>query len=193
MKKKKKIKIIEGIIFLTIIITIVIILCLAKEVLKNTPQESNTNDIKNYSVTKYTKYIEDINKITTYKIPLTEYIDYQNSTYVVFITSTDNIITDLTEKITISFNQIPEESQNSLINFCNSYDEIENKYRLQCKLENKRILLTNRYNIASIQNKKITTKNYEIVLPVETNTKLTNYIEILDNQNIQYYEVPKID
>lgn len=193
MQKKKKIKIIERIIFLTIILTIIVILCLAKKIFENDPIKSDTNNIKNYSMTKYTKYTEDINKISTYNIPLSEYINQQTSSYTIFITSTDNIITNLTEKIKIYFNQVPEENKNDLINFCNAYDEIENKYRLQCKYENNRMVLTNTYNIENIHSQNITTKNYEIVLPIDTNTKLSDYIEVLDNQNIQHEEVSSIE
>lgn len=189
---KKKIKVLELIILFIIIVIVIIILYLANLTINNKPQPSNTTDIKNYSVTKYTTYTNDPTNISIYNPPLREYINYQNSSYDIYIISTDNIITDITEKITINYNEYPIEEENNIINFCNNYDEIENKYRLQCQRYNRRIILSNNFNINAIRTDTVKTKEYNIKLPLTYNTKLNDYLNTLKKNNIQYYEVSNI-
>lgn len=189
---KNKVKYLELLIFLIIIIIIIITLILTNKIINNKPEISNTNDIKNYSVTKYIKYSIDSNNVNIYNPPLNTYINYQHSTYDIYLTSTDNIITDITENITIYYNHYPSENENIIINFCNNYDEIENKYRLQCQKYPDRIILSNNFNIAKINSNSLKTSEYNINLPIKTNTRLNEYIKTLNKNNITYYEITNL-
>lgn len=187
--KKKKIKILEIIILITILLTILTIIILSKKIISPNPTKSDSNLIENYSITKYTKYINNINNISTYNLPLSNYINYETSTYETYITSTDNIINYLTEKININYEEIPSEEKNKIINFCNEYDEIENKYQMQCQYTNQKLIIKNNFNISQIYNTQLKTKKYNINLPVIKNSNLNDYLNELKEKNIQYYEV----
>lgn len=181
-------KILELIILVIIILSITVIYKYAKTTIKEEPPISDTYTITNYSKTKTTKYSKNFTDSYIYNLPLKENIDPLTSTYTIHLTSTDNIINTLTEDIYINYLNIDETNKKDIINFCNAYDEIENKYRLQCKIIDNNMYLKNTYKINNIFKQKLKTKHYEINMPITNNTKLNDYLKILDEQNIPYYE-----
>lgn len=193
MNKVKKIKLLETIIFITILIALIVICILALTLSKNKIEVSNTNEIDNYSVTKLTKYSTSLDEITKYNIPLSEYIDYENSKYQIYIQSTDNIITNHIELITLKYNEFPENFKDNIINYCNAYDEIEDRYKIICQFKNNIMTIKNDYSINKISTPTIKTKSFEIDTPIPYNTKLNVYLNELDSLNIKYNEVDKIE
>ncbi len=193
MKKLNKKQILEITILIVIIISVIVILILAINFFKVKPEVSNSNEIKNYSITKTIKYYQSPTFNNIYNLPLPEYINYTNSNYTIYIVATDNIITNLIEKISLSYNEIPYESQHIIKNYCNKYDEVNNKYKLQCNYKDSKLMLKNDYSINLIEEDILKTSNKEINIPIKRNTKLNNYLDTLKEQNIEYTEVDNID
>lgn len=193
MKKFNKNQILEIIILITIIISIIVISIFAINVLNEKPEASKSNEIKNYSITRTIKYSKDPTSNNIYNLPLTEYINYYNSTYTIYIVSTDNIITNYIEHAQLSYNDIPEEQQYIMKNYCNKYDEIENKYKLQCTYKDSKLILKNNYSINLINDDILKTSDKDINIPIKKGTKLSDYITSLKEQNMEYTEVDKVD
>lgn len=103
MAKKEKNKYLELIILFIIIISVAFICLLANSYLESTNDISKSDDIKNFSLNKIYQYNNVLNDIKNYNIPYKRYIDTRNSSYKVYIKSTDNIITGITEIITINY------------------------------------------------------------------------------------------
>lgn len=193
MNKIKKLKLLEFLIFIIILISLIVICILAFSLSKDKIEKSNTNEIQNYSVTKLTKYETTSDKSSQYNLPLNEYINNENSKYEIYIQSTDNTITNYIELFTIKYNEYPEEFKDTIINYCNAYDEIENKYKMICQLKDNTITIKNNYSIDKISTPTIKTKNFEINIPIQHDTKLNIYLKELDNLNINHYEVNNIE
>ena len=114
--KYKKLRILEFIILITIITSIIVILLFAKNVLSKKPKISNTNEITNYSITRYHEYAEDFYKSSIYNYPMyTQNLGLH--TYYIYLTSTDNLIHTITEKITISYLPLLSEDEKNIKNY----------------------------------------------------------------------------
>lgn len=194
MKKKKNI-IIEIIILLTIIASIITIFYIIYEVNDTVPKESESNQIKNYSKDKHIKIIKDISNVSIYKVPEMEKIDNESSNYEYIITATDNYINTINEIIDIYYNEQIEElvDKDTLINYCNSYNEIANNYKLICTYSPNHLLLKNTFYLESITTNNIITKKYKIEKDFNYNDKLDEYLNKLKNNNINYNEITNIE
>lgn len=193
MKKIKATKILEIIILITIIISIIIVILIAQNTLTQTPEPSNSNEIKNYSLTTYYKFNKEITESIKYKIPFQEYISNE-STYTSYIISTDNTINTLIEKITIKYtNEIYNEEKNTIINYCNTYDIIESPYKLQCSYIDNILTLSNTYYLDKTNSETITNNIFTINRPIKKNSKLSEYLKNLEYNNIYYEQIEKID
>lgn len=194
MKKKKNI-IIEIIILLTIIASIITIFYIIYEVNDTVPKESESNQIKNYSKDKHIKIIKDISNVSIYKVPEIEKIDNESSNYEYIITATDNYINTINEIIDIYYNEQIEEpvDKDTLINYCNSYNEIANNYKLICTYSPNHLLLKNTFYLESITTDNIITKKYKIEKDFNYNDKLDEYLNKLKNNNINYNEITNIE
>lgn len=189
----KKAKILEIIILITIIISIVVILLFAKDVLSKEPKLSNTNEIQNYSKTRIIKYTSTIMDSYIYEIPYQDSINIDASTYNKYLTATDNIINTFTEKIIIRYTYLQDEEETVIKNFCNTYDAIELEYKFQCTYSKNVLLLSNQYFINKINSNSITNKHkVQITIPIKKNTRLNEYLEYLKNNNISTTEVDEI-
>ena len=188
-----KIKLLEKIILTTIIISIIVILFFVINAFKVKPKESQSNLIENYSLTKIHKYNADINLSLIYNIPISELIIQEGSSYTIYLTSTDNYINTITEKIIIRYYMLNNEQQTIIKNYCNSYDTIELQYKLQCIYNKETIILKNQFNLNKLNKNVITHNNLTITLPIEKNTKLSDYLENLNELNIYPTQVDEIE
>lgn len=188
-----KIKLLEKIILVTIIISIVVILFFVIDALKIKPKDSESNLIENYSLTKIHKYNENINLSLKYNIPISELIIQEGSSYTIYLTSTDNYINTITEKIIIRYSTLTQDEQTTIKNYCNSYDTIELQYKLQCTYNKETIILKNQFNLNKLNKNIITHNNLTITLPIEKNTKLSDYLENLKELNIHPIQVNEIE
>lgn len=189
--KYKKLKILEFIILITIITSIIVILLFAKNVLSKKPKISNTNTIQNYSVTRYHEYAEDFFKSTIYNYPMYTQ-DIGHNSYYVYITSTDNLINTITEKITISYLPLLPEDETIIKNYCNTYDKIEYEYKFQCTYKDKHLTLRNTFYIDRLKSNTIIKDNITIEIPIKKNTLLSEYLVYLTNNNYFPIEVESI-
>lgn len=189
--KYKKLKILEIIILITIITSILVILLFAKNALSQKPKISTSNEIKNYSVTKYYEYNENITKTNIYSYPLTN-MDLSNSQYYIYLTSTDNIINTFTEKIIITYLPLTQQDEIILQNYCNTYDIIELEYKFQCTYKNRQLILKNTFYLEKIQNTPIIKNNIKIDIPIKKNTRLNEYLIYLTNNNYFPVEIESI-
>lgn len=103
MESKNKTKYLEIVILLIIIATVSMIIILGRSYLKNDIPLSTGNDNSNNSISKISKYQVILNNVTMYKPPLIGYIDTRNSTYYIYIKSTDNVINNVTEVINLEY------------------------------------------------------------------------------------------
>lgn len=190
---KKSNKGIEIFILLIIILSIIAIVFASKKLLHDDTKLSDSNDVKNYSVTTYYKYTDNIENSYIYNIPNKELIRNEYSTYEKYLTSTDNIINTFTERIKISYSISTDEEENTITNFCNSYNEIESTYQLQCKKSYHTIKITNIFFLDKLKSSNVQTKKYDINLPVKKNTKTNKYLEEQNKKGISYTEVTEID
>lgn len=189
----KKIKLLETILLITIIISILVILLFVINALKEKPKDSQSNLIENYSVTKIHKYETDINLSLKYNIPLSELIQQHGSSYIIYITSTDNYINTLNEKITIRYSSLDKEQESIVKNYCNSYDTIELQYKLQCTLTKETLILKNQFNLNKLNKNVITHNDLTITIPITKNTKLSDYLNDLKEINIYPVIVNEIE
>jgi len=194
MKKKKNI-ILELIILLTIIASIITIIYAYYQANDIAPKESESNMIINYSENRYFEIKKDLDVLNIYNIPENERIVTDNSTYNYYITATDGLITTIDERIIIEYDTYQEEplDENKINNFCNSYDEITDNYKLICRYQNNKITISNTFYLKNIFNDYIQTKKYKIKKDVNYNDPLNNYLETLDKNNISYSEISNID
>ena len=188
-----KIKLLEKIILVTIIISIIVILFFVIDALKIKPKDSESNLIENYSLTKIHKYNENINLSLKYNIPISELIIQEGSSYTIYLTSTDNYINTITEKIIIRYSALTPDEQTAIKNYCNSYDTIELQYKLQCTYNKETMILKNQFNLNKLNKNIITHNNLTITLPIEKNTKLSDYLESLKELNIHPIQVNEIE
>ncbi len=193
MKKRLKIKVLEYIILTTISISLIVIIFFISNILNDKTETSNSNEIKNYSITKIIKYTKNSNSSVIYNTPLPESINYEESTYNNYIMSTDNTITNLIETISLTYLNLSIEEKNEILNYCNAYDSIEDQYTLQCQFKNNTLFIKNNFSINKIPTEFIKTKNIEIFIPIKKGTKLNNFLEELTSQNIAYIIVDKIE
>lgn len=189
----KKLKILETIILITIIISIIVILLFVINATKTKPKESESNLIQDYSVTKIHKYNTDINQSLKYNIPLTELIKFEGSVYEIYLTSTDNLINTINEKIIIRYQLLTPEQESTLKNYCNSYDTIELQYKLQCTIKAQTMTLKNQFNLKKLNKSVITHNDLTITLPIENNKRLDEYLKELESLNIYPQIVDKIE
>ena len=208
MKKENKIKFLEISILITIVITLIIIALLAKTFLEEKTNESTSYKTENYEQNKYILYNKNITDAYSYKMPYQDRIDTETSTYKYYLKSTDNMINGIEERITIYYlDEIPspeeelEELENpeepieiepinedTIQNFCNSYNEIEYSYKFKCTYKNKTLELINEFTIP-MESLKENKKNISINIE---NRRLDLYLKELEKQNISYRTVDKI-
>ncbi len=206
MKKEKKIKTLELLIMITIILSLAIISTLAYKYLHNDVNQSTTYKVIDYSANKITKYKKDLEESYIYNIPYQEYINKEHSYYNIFVKSTDNIINGLVEIIVINYyEELPieesteetevEEIQPININtkriktYCDSFNEIEYDYTYSCTYENNTLTIRNDFKIPiTTMNKSKKEKTWNI----EEGTKLSDYIKELEQNNIDYQFVNEI-
>ncbi len=194
MKKKKNI-ILEIIILITIIASIFTIYYAYNELKNTSPNTSDSKYIENYSKNRYIKIKKDIESLSIYEIPEMEKIITEACKYDYFITATDNYINTIDERITVVFNQELEEPINNdeLINFCNSYDEINSNYKLTCSYRNYTLTINNTFYLKNIFNDEIKTKKYTISKDIKYEDKLDEYLENLEKKEIEFQDVPSIE
>ena len=189
--KYKKLRILEFIILITIITSIIVILLFAKNVLSKKPKISNTNEITNYSITRYHEYAEDFYKSSIYNYPMyTQNLGL--NTYYIYLTSTDNLIHTITEKITISYLPLLSEDEKNIKNYCNTYDKIEYEYKFQCTYQNNKLTLKNTFYLDRLKSNSIKKDNITIEIPIKNNTRLNEYLEYLTNNNYFPVEIESI-
>ena len=192
--KNKKIKILEITILTIIILCIITIFFFLKDVEKDKPEISDTNKIENYSTKRYFKYNTTNAKLTNYNIPLLEDILDYNSMYTNYIVSRDNIIIYYIEEMDINYTNIDEEKENTLKNFCNSYDKIELEYKMSCTYKPNNLKIKNSFDIDKLNTKEIKVNdNLTIETPIKRDTKLDEYQEILRENNINLIEISNIE
>ncbi len=185
----KKNKIIEIIIISIIIITLIITLIIATKILSDSPKKNENIEETPYSVTKIYQYNKQPSNASKYQIPLITYIIPEYSTYLIEITATDNIIHTYKEQINLKFNNIPETGKNSLINYCNEYDDIESEYKLQCTYKNNVLTINNTFNLPYINSTTIKSDYLTITIPLKKDTKLDEYLDTLNKNNITYTHI----
>ena len=93
-------------------------------------------------------------KYSKYNIPISELIIQEGSSYTIYLTSTDNYINTITEKIIIKYSVLTPDEQTTIKNYCNSYDTIELQYKLQCTYNKETMILKNQFNLNKL-NKNI--------------------------------------
>jgi len=196
MTKKKKL-ILELIILITIIISIVVIIFVYQELNSVTPKESTSNEITNYSENKYVKIEKKLDDITKFSLPAKEWIANDISSYTYYITSTDNIINTISEIIIVVYNSNLETGEalnkDQVTNFCNSYNDVNTDYQLKCTYSGNTLTIYNIIFRYKIFTDSIKTKKYTIDLPMKKDSKLDEYLESLDNNNIKYTITKSID
>lgn len=192
--KNKKLKILEIIILITIIISLIVIILFALNTLFIEPKQSTSNEIIDYSQTRIHKYSSNITLASIYKIPYPELINTEKSIYNKYITSTDNLITTFTEKITIIYDVLQPEQETIIKNFCNTYDSIELEYKFQCTYGTNMLSISNIYKVDRINSETIK-NNHNIILniPIKKDTLLNEYLETLNKNNIIVNEVNTIE
>lgn len=177
----KRIKILEIIILIVIIISIGVICEVSKIILSTPIEESTSSEVTDYKKTKVYEYSISLDDISSY--PNSDYIDLDNSNILVDITSTDNYIQGYKETIVIKYNLPSSDYKNSLINYCNSYNEIEYAYQFTCEYSD--IYTLNIINNYELGNDSIK----EVEAPVSYNYRLDLYLSELDSKNIKYKQV----
>ncbi len=196
MEKKKKL-ILELVILITITISIIVIIFVYQELNSITPEESNSNEITNYSENKYVKIEKNINDITKFTLPEKDFIEANASSYTYYITSTDNIINTISEIIIVMYNSSLETGEtinrDKITNFCNSYNDVNSDYQLKCDYTGNTLTIYNFIYRYKIFGDSVKTKKYTIDLPIKKDSKLDEYLESLDKNNIKYTILKSID
>ena len=199
MNKTKKVKILEILILITIIISLVIVIWLTYSYFNNKVSESTSGNIENYSSDKITLYEEDIEVLKKYNVPYIENIDKENSYYKIYIKSTDNYIKGYTEIIVLYYNESIEEindieeivfkeiDKKQIKNYCNAHNLIEHGYVLSCKYEDNYILIENDITLPVDLIKK---NNLPVLF--EEDQKLNEYLKELDEREIPHKIVNEI-
>lgn len=211
MNKTKKVKILEILILITIIISLVIVIWLTYSYFNNKITESTSSNIENYSYNKITLYEEDIDVLEKYNVPYIDNIDKDNSYYRIYIKSTDNYIKGYTEMIVLYYNEsiietndIEETSNIEEANeideityreidkkqikyYCNAHNLIEHGFVLSCKYDDNHIVIRNDVTLPVILIKK---NNLPILF--EENQKLNEYLKQLDEREIEHKTVNEI-
>lgn len=193
MDKKNKIKLLEIIILLIIIILIVIIGIILYTVLNKNPKLSNSNEVKNYSITRHYKAILPIDDAYIYQIPYPETITIELSKYTSYIIATDNVIDSIIEEISLNYIELPQEKRNDLINYCNGYDEVKSGLLMKCKINGDFLILSNEFHIYKLYTNIIETNKMTITLPIGYNEKITDYIEKKSKEGVLYSEIASIE
>ncbi len=195
MKKKKKIKILEILILITIIISLGTIIWLTYTYFNNQVAESETNAITDYSYSKITMYQPGLDKLNDYNLPYINNIDTEKSYYKVFIKSTDNLITGYSEIIYIKYIDSIENEDfttteidiKEIKKYCNSINLVEHDYVLSCKYDDNTIYIKNDINLPVDL-----IKHKDIKLLFTKNQKLNEYLKELEGQEIPYQIVNEI-
>jgi len=198
MKKKKKLKILEIIILSLIIISVFCIYLISKDFLSTTPNASTSNKVSNYVKEKKISYYVDISNVNKYNIPSPSNISTY-STFEIQVSALDNYIKTYTEIITIFYiNDLLATSdsegnitytntidQDTLKNYCNSFNEVEYYYQYTCTYSNNKLLLNvylNLDGLASSVNKP--SKDYDI--DINLDDSLYKLTEKLTTAGIAY-------
>ena len=192
---KKKIKILEILILITIIISLGTIIWLTYTYFNNQVAESETNKIVDYSSSKITMYQPGLDKLSDYNLPYISNIDTENSYYKVFIKSTDNLITGYSEIMYIKYIETIENEDftttkiniSEIKNYCNSINLVEHDYVLSCKYDNYTIFIKNDITLPVDL-----IKHKDIKLLFTKNQKLNEYLKELKEQEIQYQFVNEV-
>ena len=191
---KKKGIFLEIIILITIIASIFIIYYVYKELTNITPENSNSNEIKNYSQNRKHKITKDISEISIYNIPELEYIS-EDSKYDYYINSTDGLVVSIDEEITIKYNPYKDDlateklNETAIINYCNSYDEVTSDYILKCNYKNYILTINNTFKLKNIFTDEIKTKKLTIPVSIKYEDKLSELLKEYDEQEIEYQEI----
>lgn len=191
---KKKGIFLEIIIFITILASIFIIYYVYKELTSVTPENSNSNEIKNYSKDRKHKITKDITETSIYNIPESEYIT-EDSVYNYYINSTDGLIVSIDEEIIIKFNPYIDEltaeklNETAIINYCNGYDEVTSDYILKCTYKNYTLNINNSFKLKNIFTDEIKTKKLTIPVSIKYEDRLDELLAKFDEQDIEYQEI----
>ena len=194
LKNKKNI-IMELIILITIIASIFTIYYVYNELRNTVPTESESNIIKNYSKNRYIMIQKDLSELSKYEIPEPERIVNENSYYQYYITATDNYINTIDEVIEIAYDNNIEEvplDKDILINYCNSFNDINSSYKLTCNYQNYTLKIKNTFYLNTIFTKEIKTKSFTLNKDVSNDDLLDKYLEELEKKEISYQEIEKI-
>ena len=184
MKKETKIKLLEFLILITIIGSVIVIGKLAQHYLDIGVNDSTSNKYENFSTNKITTYKLNIQEATNYNIPYFEMVDLGSSSYERNIKSTDNFINGLEENITIRYYPLEEGyDKNTIVDFCNRYNEIENDYKFTCEFGGLILKIKNEF---SIPIKSIRESKKNVNIDIKDNEKLSVYLKKLSDQNIPY-------
>ena len=194
---KKKGIFLEIVILITIIASIFTIYYIYKQLSNITPENSNSKDIINYSKNRKHKIQKNISETEIYKIPLKENIIEEDSTYDYYINSTDKLITSFNEEIVIYYHPFENRDENSakridetiLINYCNSFDDINSDYTLKCTYKNYKLIITTNYELKNVNSKEIKTKKFTIPVNLKYEDKLDELLKSFDEQGIKYQEI----
>ena len=81
------------------------------------------------------------------------------------------------------------EEKNSIINYCNSYDEIESLYSIRCTFKNNNLQIDNLYHVSKLLSSTLTIKNFNISIPLDKKTKTSDYLNYLTSNNIEYIQL----
>lgn len=185
--KKAKHLILEIIILVAITASLIGVYFVYKGLNEIKPEDSTTYETKNYSADKHIVIKKDIAELEVYNIPELDKVVNSYCKYNYFITATDNYINTITEIISIKYDTAnPEFNPNPVINYCNSYDEIENNYQLDCTYNNYSIDIKNIYYLNENYNETIKTKKFTIKPSIKNQDKLSELIEKLEKEEIEY-------
>lgn len=177
----KRVKILEIIILIIIIISIGVIYKVAMTILDTPIEDSTSSEVTDYKKTKVYEYTISLSDVSKY--PNSDYIDLNGSNTLIDVTSVDNYIQEYKEVITIKYNLPTSEYKDNLINYCNSYNEIEYSYQLTCEYSDiYTLVITNNYLLSKLSLTDIET-------PVSYNYRLDLYLSELDEKNIKYKQV----
>lgn len=153
---------------------------------------TNKNFIKANSKDKYEKtYISKVNyelsDLSKYNILYSDKLS-ETSTYTATIKEVDNYIKDYQENIILIYNNISEEEQKELEDYCHKYDEIDYDYTLSCNITDNKLEINNTFYLESYEKSShVKTEKKEFDLPVKYNEKFDEYQNKI-GQELEKYE-----
>lgn len=140
------------------------------------------NAIKKIEPKSYTCQ-EDLTKINNYAIPLQDKLIIGTSSYNTTYQTENDLISNINEEIKLSYNNISDDENTELQNYCYQFNQIENNYQLKCEYEYNTLHLYNNYEVTSLQSKEIKSNNFNITLSADRNTEINSLLKTEKENN----------